>query len=112
MNGEEVQCAQIIAHDARVECWVRNLEREPRLSFWIQTSTDKFYPDFAAKLVNGKRLVIEYKGAHLAETPDTKEKERLGKLWEVRSGGECFFEMVKGLGELSKIQEAMKKAVG
>ena len=112
MNGEEVQCAQIIAHDARVECWVRNLEREPRLSFWIQTSTDKFYPDFAAKLVNGKRLVIEYKGVHLAETPDTKEKERLGKLWEVRSGGECFFEMVKGLGELSKIQEAMKKAVG
>jgi len=112
MNGEEVKCAQVIANDPRVECWVRNLEREPKASFWIQTSTDKFYPDFIAKLTNGKRLAVEYKGAYLAGTDDTKEKERLGKLWEERSEGECFFEMVKGPGELSKIQDAMKKAVG
>ena len=112
MNGEEVKCAQIIAHDARVETWVRNLEREPKLSFWIQTSTDKFYPDFIAKLENGKLLVVEYKGGHLAGSLDTKEKERLGKLWEERSGGECFFEMVKGIGELSKIHDALKKALG
>lgn len=112
MNGEEVKCAQIIAHDARVETWVRNLEREPKLSFWIQTSTDKFYPDFIAKLENGKLLAVEYKGGHLAGSPDTKEKERLGKLWEERSGGECFFEMVKGIGELSKIHDALKKALG
>ena len=111
MNGEEVDCARIIAHDARVECWVRNLEREPKLSFWIQTSTDKFYPDFIAKLTNGKSLAVEYKGAHLAGTDDTKEKERLGKLWEERSGGQCFFEMVKGPGELGKIQDTMMKAV-
>ena len=112
MNGEEVQCAQLIAHDARVECWVRNLEREPKLSFWIQTSTDKFYPDFVAKLANGKVLAVEYKGAHLAGTDDTREKERLGKLWQERSGGQCFFEMVKGPGELGKVQDAIKKASG
>ena len=112
MNGEEVECARIIAHDARVECWVRNLEREPKLSFWIQTSTDKFYPDFVVKFANGKVLAVEYKGGHLAGNPDTKEKERLGKLWEERSGGQCFFEMVKGPGDLGKVQDAIKKASG
>lgn len=110
MNSEEVECARIIAHDNRVECWVRNLEREPKLSFWIQTSTDKFYPDFVAKMPNGKVLAVEYKGSHLAGTPDTIEKERLGKLWAERSGGQCFFEMVKGMGELGKIQDAIRKA--
>ena len=111
MNNEEVKCAQVIAHDERIETWVRNLEREPKLSFWIQTSTDKFYPDFVAKLPNGKVLAVEYKGGHLAGNPDTIEKERLGKLWEERSGGQCFFEMVKGPGELGKIQDAIKNAM-
>ena len=110
MNDEEVKCAQVIAHDERIETWVRNLEREPKLSFWIQTSTDKFYPDFVALLPNGKVLAVEYKGLDRATSDDTKEKERLGKLWEERSGGQCFFEMVKGPGELGKIQDAIKKA--
>ena len=110
MNDEEVKCAQVIAHDPRIECWVRNLDKQEKFSFWIQTSTDKFYPDFIAKLPDGKVLAVEYKGGHLAGTPDTIEKERLGKLWEERSGGQCFFEMVKGPGELGKIQDALKKA--
>ena len=110
MNDEEVKCAQVIAHDERIETWVRNLERQPKLSFWIQTSTDKFYPDFVAKLPNGRVLAVEYKGVHLAGSPDTIEKERLGKLWEERSGGQCFFEMVKGPGEFGKIQDAIKRA--
>lgn len=110
MNDEEIKCAQVIAHDARVECWVRNLEREPKTAFWIQTSSDKFYPDFVAKLKNGKLLAVEYKGGHLAGNPDTVEKERLGKLWAERSGGQCFFEMVCGPGELGKIQQAIQQA--
>jgi type III restriction enzyme len=110
MNDEEVKCAQVIAHDDRIETWVRNLEREPKLSFWIQTSTDKFYPDFVAKLPNGKVVAVEYKGLDRATNDDTKEKERLGKLWETRSDGECFFEMVKGPGELGKIQDAIRTA--
>jgi len=110
MNSQEEDCARLIAHDERVACWVRNLEREPRCSFWIQTATDKFYPDFVAKLTSGKLLAIEYKGAHLADTEDTKEKERLGKLWEERSGGLCFFEMVKGPGELAKVPATISRA--
>jgi type III restriction enzyme len=89
---------------------MRHLQREPKLSFWIQTSSDKFYPDFLAKLKSGNVLVVEYKGLNLATNADTKEKERLGKLWEERSGGECFFEMIKGPDAASKIQDAMREA--
>ena len=92
------------------DSWIRNLEREPKYSFWIQTSSDKFYPDFVAKLANGKVLAVEYKGGQFADGPDTVEKERLGKLWEARSEGQCFFEMIKRPGELGKIQDALKKA--
>ena len=85
------------------------LEPAPKLSFWIQTSTDKFYPDLVATLINGKILSMEYKGADRSTTDDTKEKERLGKLWELRSNGTCFFEVIKGPGELAKVQEAIRQ---
>lgn len=110
MNGEEADCARVIGQDERVEFWVRNLEREPKLSFWIQTSTDKFYPDFVVRLKSGKTLVVEYKGLDRATSDDTREKERLGKLWAARSEGQCFFEMIKGPGELGKLQNAIANA--
>ena len=79
-EGGEFACASYIDGLEEVEFWVRNLDRNPQFSFWLQTSTDKFYPDFIAKLKNGKVLVIEYKGDHL-KNPDTDEKEKLGHLW-------------------------------
>lgn len=109
-EGEEYDCARAIAHLPGIEFWVRNLEGEPDSSFWIQTSSDKFYPDFACKLKNGKFLVVEYKGAHLADNADTREKERLGQLWEAQSLGQCIFRMIKGPDELSKISEAVASA--
>ena len=104
--GEEYDCARVIAHLDGVEFWVRNLEGEPDCSFWIQSSSDKFYPDFVCKLKNGKFLVVEYKGAHLADGADAREKERLGELWAARSGGTCGFLMVRGPGELGNISTA------
>jgi type III restriction enzyme len=106
-NREEFRCAQLLDGLGGVEWWVRNLERQPVHSFWLQTSTDKFYPDFVCKLKNGKILVVEYKGSDRATNDDTKEKERLGELWEARSGGRCLFRMVKGPAELPKISEAV-----
>ncbi len=108
--GEEFQCAQFIDSQPEVRWWVRNLERQPAHSFWLQTSTDRFYPDFVIQLLNGKILVVEYKGADRSTNDDSVEKERLGKLWESKSGGKCFFEMVKGPGELGKIQDAINRA--
>jgi type III restriction enzyme len=81
---------------------VRNVEKQPN-SFWLQTSTDKLYPDFVAKLKNERTLVVEYKGAGWMGAPDVEEKEKVGKLWAERSDGKCIFLLVgpKALGDIT-----------
>jgi type III restriction enzyme len=66
-------------------------------------ATDHFYPDFVAKLKNGKILVVEYKGQDRSTNDDSSQKDRLGKLWEEGSSGQFFFEMVKWPSEMTKI---------
>ncbi len=95
-DGEEFQCAQFIDTLSQVKYWVRNLERQPRFSFWLQTSTDKFYPDFVCLLTDGRYLIVEYKGDYLWSADDAKEKREIGELWEERSGGSCLFIMPRG----------------
>ncbi len=104
-NKEELMCAQFIDQMEEMGFWVRNLERQPTLSFWLQTSTDKFYPDFVCKLKDGRYLVVEYKGADRYSNDDSKEKRRLGELWALKSNGTCLFVMTKG-----KEWEAIKVA--
>lgn len=94
MNDEELNCAQRIDTLQNVQYWVRNIERQPEKSFWLQTSTDKFYPDFVVMLTDGRIAAVEYKGEHIADGSDTEEKVRVGKLWEARSNGKCRFLMV------------------
>ncbi|MEK6245501.1 MAG: hypothetical protein AABM33_13490 [Pseudomonadota bacterium] len=74
--------------------WVRNLERQPVASFWLPTSTDRFYPDFVVQLNDGRILVVEYKGAHLFNGDDSKEKRTIGEVWAAASKGRCRFVMV------------------
>jgi len=93
MNPEEVSCAQMIDAHPNVETWVRNVECYPQYSFSIPTSTDRFYPDFVAKLIDGRIVVIEYKGDIYLTTDDTKEKNMLGQLWERSSNGRCKFKL-------------------
>ena len=95
MNGEEAECALFIDSLPEVEFWVRNLERD-QFAFWLQTSTDKFYPDFVAKLKDGRFLVVEYKGSDRTPERDTDsaEKQAIGQLWEARSKGLCLFRMI------------------
>lgn len=85
MNSEEAECAFIIDQTTLVKYWVRNLECQSKYAFWLPTSTDRFYPDFVAKLDDGRLLVVEYKGAHL-DNEDTKEKELIGQVWAKKSG--------------------------
>jgi len=66
-------------------------------SFWLQTSTDKFYPDFVAELKDGRMLVVEYKNEKDWSNDDSKEKRAVGDLWADRSGGRCLFAMPKGM---------------
>ena len=90
-SGEEFDCAQVIDSDVNVRYWVRNLSKQSVASFWLQTATDRFYPDFVALLTDGRVLVVEYKGDGYATNDDSKEKRALGELWENRSSGRGLF---------------------
>ena len=96
-EGEEFECARFLDTHRSVWYWVRNIERRPESSFWLQTSTDKFYPDFVVLLQDGRILTVEYKGADRWSDDDSKEKRALGELWAERSGDLCLFIMPKGL---------------
>ena len=93
-DGEEVQCAQALDDLPGVKHWIRNVARHPE-SFQLPTASGRFYPDFVAELDDGRLLVVEYKGAHIAEGADTAEKRAVGELWERASGGRSLFLVVE-----------------
>ena len=90
-DGEEFRCAMAIDAHAKVKYWIRNIERQPKFSFWLHTSTDYFYPDFVAELVDGRILVVEYKGEVYKTNDDSREKAQIGHQWETSSDGRCLF---------------------
>jgi type III restriction enzyme len=93
-DGEEFDCALHISRLPQVDTWVRNTDRQ-KGSFWLQTSTDKFYPDFVARLTDGRILVVEYKGA-LNKEEDTREKEFVGQVWaDASTKPRCMFVICK-----------------
>ena len=89
-EGEEFRCAVWLDEQPKVRYWVRNVDRKPN-AFWLQLSGARFYPDFIAMLTDGRILVVEYKGKHLAE--EAREKRMVGELWAEASGGQCLFAM-------------------
>ncbi|ECI4150693.1 DEAD/DEAH box helicase family protein [Salmonella enterica] len=90
---EEFLCAQAIDIHPKIKYWVRNVEKEPRLSFKLPIAGGYFYPDFVCELEDGRLLVIEYKGQHLQDNSDTREKNAVGIQWEKTSKGKCLFLM-------------------
>lgn len=95
-EGEEFQCAQLLDNHPKVNRWVRNLDSRPQYSFWLPTSSDRFYPDFVCELVDGRFLVLEYKGFDRWSDDDSTEKRAIGQVWEEKSDGQCLFIMPKG----------------
>jgi type III restriction enzyme len=95
-EGEEVQCAMMLDSLPEVEFWIRNVAQNAN-SFWLPTASDKFYPDFVAKLKDGRLFVVEYKGALLAGSgvDDTNEKRLIGEKWERASGGKGLFAVIE-----------------
>ncbi len=78
VDGEEVRCARVLDGLGEVRHWVRNVARHPS-SFWLQTSTQRTYPDFVAELTDARIFVVEYKGAdHWA---DAAEDRAIGEVW-------------------------------
>jgi type III restriction enzyme len=94
MHPEEEKVAVLLDNAREVKHWVRNLVRQPSFSFWLPTSTDKFYPDFVAELHDGRYLVVEYKGKDRKDNVDSIEKKTIGEVWEAKSNGRCIFRLV------------------
>lgn len=93
-GSEEWRCAVALNDAPQVRHWVRNLDSDPVAGFWLPTSFGRFYPDFVAELLDGRVLVLEYKGAHLRSVPKEIEKAQVGAVWAANSGGRALFGMV------------------
>ena len=91
MGDEEGDCAKRIDDHVDVKRWVRNLDRESAGGFSLPLSPGRFFPDFVAELNDGRIAIVEYKGKHLAHSPDELHKKTAGELWAERSGGRCVF---------------------
>lgn len=93
-GGEEVKCALALDALPGLKYWTRNVSKHPN-SFFLPTSTDKFYPDFVAVMEDGRLLVVEYKGKQLSpeESRDSREKELIGQQWAKASEGKAVFVM-------------------
>jgi type III restriction enzyme len=94
IEAEETACAIALDQMSDVKHWIRNLERHPEASFWLPTSTDRFYPDFVAELVDGRILIVEYKGAHLLGGTDTTEKFDIASVWALATAGRGGFVLI------------------
>jgi type III restriction enzyme len=109
-SGEEFECAKALDMTRAVKHWVRNLERR---GFWLPLALGKFYPDFVAELDDGRILVVEHKGQHLASANEAQEKESIGNLWEDRSGGRALFLMtVVEKGKPGVFEQIRQKLTG
>ena len=94
-GGEEFECAKFLDAAPQVKFWIRNLAQRPDTSFWLQTSTDRFYPDFVAMLQDGRIFVVEYKGEPYITNDDSREKINIGELWASKSNGQRLFLMAQ-----------------
>lgn len=113
-DGEEHDCAIALDSEKSVKHWVRNLSKKEHSSFWLQTSTDRTYPDFVAELNDGRVLVVEYKGSHLADAADAAdadEKRKLGELWAAHSDGKALYLMAERVQDGRSIAEQIAAAV-
>jgi type III restriction enzyme len=110
-EGEEFECAKALDRMDAVKHWVRNVEQQERLSFWLPTATDYFYPDFVAELNDGRLFVMEYKGEAYATNDDSREKRAVGHAWAKASRGEAVFVMVErkvgGLDIAAQLERAV-----
>lgn len=108
-EGEEFQCALEIDSHPLISMWIRNIDYKP--GFSLPTSKQNFYPDFIAKLIDGRVAVIEYKGKHLRDLVDEVEKREIGHLWARKSEGKFIFSMVYVKGDRGETMKEQLNAI-
>jgi len=108
-GGEEWMAAFQIDDHPAVKHWVRNVDRTA-WSYALPTATDLFYPDFVAELTDGRKLIVEYKGADRTDNLDSREKRNIGARLQEVSGGDIVFlwaELDRGGGVARQIDAAI-----
>jgi len=67
--------------------WVRN---EPKTEYPVEVKPAPFYPDFLA-FINGKWIIVDVKGRHLADAKQINDRKKALKLLEKEGGIQTFF---------------------
>ncbi|WP_114966435.1 DEAD/DEAH box helicase [Alkalilacustris brevis] len=108
LGGDEFQCAWALDSLEAVDLWVRNLPRHPS-SFWLPRVQARFYPDFIARLTDGRIFVVEYKGEHLVTAQEAREKDIIGRRWAEKTGNVFLTvrRMQHGAGPAEQMQHAI-----
>ncbi len=108
-GGEEWMAAVAIDDHPAVRHWVRNVDRTA-WSYALPTASDLFYPDFVAELTDGRKLIVEYKGADRTDNADSREKRNIGARMQEVSGRTVVFlwaELDRGGGVARQIDAAI-----
>lgn len=94
-NDHEYWCAVALDEHPVVRHWVRNLPKS-EFSFSLPTAGNNFYPDFVCELVDGRHLVVEYKGEGYKTNDDSDTKRKVGEYWAKVSGNLFLFAVERG----------------
>lgn len=110
--AEEFQCALALDSIDEIEVWVRNLKHPSQ--FRLPTAKGWTYPDFVARLKDGRLLVVEYKGGDRVSNDDSKAKAQMGQVWQDASRGKGIYLMAvaqdeKGNGVEQQIRDTISK---
>ncbi len=89
-TDHEYWCAVAIDEHPAIRHWVRNLPKS-EFSFSLPTAVHNFYPDFVCELVDGRHLVVEYKGDGYKTNDDSRDKRLVGDYWAKVSGNLFLF---------------------
>ena len=91
MNGFEQSMIMDISSLENINFWHRNFTRGK--GFYINGYDSNHYPDFILHTIKGNVILIETKGDD-RDNDDSREKNRLGKLWEQKAGDSFKYFMV------------------
>jgi type III restriction enzyme len=106
-SDEERRAAEVLDRHPRVARWVRNPVGEHGFALPRRPLTGNrwFHPDLIAELTDGRLLLVEVKGAHLAGTQDTQDKIAAATHWATLTGN--GFVLVVG-GDTGAIDQALE----
>ncbi|MDH5824211.1 DEAD/DEAH box helicase family protein [Luteimonas sp. RD2P54] len=108
--AEEFLCALALDNIEEIDFWVRNIKHHSQ--FRLPTATGWTYPDFVARLKDGRLLVVEYKGGDRVSNDDSKSKAQMGHLWQGASDGQGIYLMAVAQDEAGRsVEEQIRDAI-